>query len=524
MKAKSVFAGIAILAVVMLLLSLSGVARLWRANPGDLTAGVSSKPMAAKFLPKRSPLVASLLVNPDRLVRYVQTQVAPSDRRSVSQEVRHLEQYLQRAWLLNYQRDLQDWLDQEITIAVTSTDLDRDPTNGNQPGYLLALASKDINLTKQQIDRFWQAQAGRDLEFEQYQGVSIIALKPNPKQNLAGAVFGKFALFANDPRVIRNAINDLQVPELALSNLPQYAQGLSHLSSHSIGVAFVNGAELGTEHLLPDLPVETWAEQLQAGMTVAVGLTPEGLRAETILGLAQPTKFSSVPVPSLGISELVAGQVSHWVGYDLPRTWLELKQTLADYPAIAPGLEQISTTLDQQIGVKFEQDILPWLDGAYALAWQPTKNGKPDWLLAVENHAGVDQAIAHLDQVAHEQAHLTVGEVQVNQQTLTVWTQLEAVRGKQNSNLTGSVVTVHTKTPKYTILASSVEAINRALTLEPETLPLPANTLGYAYIQPQLLPLPLPQQIKAINLVAIAPQADDPATIRRGEIWLTLGK
>lgn len=528
MKAKSVFAGIGILAVIMLLLSLSGISRFWQANPGDLTAGVSSRPMAAKFLPKRSPLVASLLVNPEQLIRYVQTRVMPSDRHYVSQEVRQIKQYLEQEWLLDYQQDVEGWLDQEITLAVTSTDLDRDPSNGNQPGYLLALASKNIELTKQKMDAFWQRQAVRDLEFEQYQGISIIGIKPNLNRNLSGAVFGKFALFANDPRVIRNAINDLQVPELALGSLPQYVQGLSQVTSHPIGIAFANGAELELQDLFASLGwamgTDDWLKELQAGMTVAVGLTPQGLQAETILGLAQPTKFSPVPVQALGISELVSGEISHWVGYDLARTWRELTETLSDYPSLSPVLTQISTRLDQGIGVKFEQDILPWLDGAYALAWQPNPKGNPDWLLAVENHEGVDQAIAHLDQVAHEQAHLTVGEVLVNQQPLTVWTQLETVKGRQQSKLTGSVVTVHTKTDKYTILASSIEAVNRALQLRPETLSLPTNALGYAYIQPQILPFQLPRQVKAINLVAIAPEENDPATIRRGQIGITLGR
>jgi len=40
---------------------------------------------------------------------------------------------------LDYRRDIQPWLG-EITLAVTTIDIDRDAQNG-QPGYLMALAT-----------------------------------------------------------------------------------------------------------------------------------------------------------------------------------------------------------------------------------------------------------------------------------------------------------------------------------------------------------------------------------------------
>jgi Protein of unknown function (DUF3352) len=542
MKAKSVFIGIAILAAIMLLFSFSSVSNLWSASPGNLLAGVNSKPMAAKFLPKRSPLVTSFLVNPDRLARYIQINLPPNERRELSSEIARLKQTLRQQWLLDYDQDLRPWLDQEITLAVTSPDLDRNPENGWQPGYMLALASKDLPLTKSKIDQFWQTQAvnGIDLEFEQYQGVSVIATKPNAENSLAGAVFGKFALFANDPRVIRNAINDLQVPELSLSSLSDYQQGIERLEASPINLSFVNASDLGAwgQQFLPanlNLGSADFAKDFRGGITIGLGLTNDGLRAETILSLDQPTKFSTVSAHDLQVAKFVSGGISHLAGYDLNRTWQELKQTLEVYPSVTAAFNQMTAQLDGRVGVKFEQDILPWLNGAYALGLSFTNPLSPDWLLAVENREGVDAAITHLDQVAHEQAKLTVGEVTVRGQTLTVWTKLEAM-GKSSANLTGSVVTVHTKTPEYTLLGSSVDAIYQALTPKIKkqsnnsnqsgvSIDLPSGAEGYAYIDRQFpLPLSLPTQIKSLSLIAIAPQKEDPATIKRGQILIELGK
>ena len=142
MKFKPVFVGIAVIGVLLLVLSLSTVGKILAANPRDLLTGVKSQPLATKFLPKRSPLFVSFLVNPEKLGLFAQLAAKPSDRSNVNHALGNLKQQLQQNWLLDYDRDIQPWIDKEITLAVTDADLDDQPANGQQAGYFVSFGDQ----------------------------------------------------------------------------------------------------------------------------------------------------------------------------------------------------------------------------------------------------------------------------------------------------------------------------------------------------------------------------------------------
>ena len=77
-------------------------------------------------------------------------------------------------WLLNYQRDLQPWLGDEITLAITSLDYDRNLDNGTQPGYLLATATRNTQLAQESLNDFYSELD--NLQIQEYKGANIISL------------------------------------------------------------------------------------------------------------------------------------------------------------------------------------------------------------------------------------------------------------------------------------------------------------------------------------------------------------
>jgi len=85
--------------------------------------------------------MVSLLVNPDRLESFLAAR--PGQRRRARQELNQKTNLLANTGL-DYQRDIQPWLGDEITLAVTTIDIDRDEQNGRQPGSLMALATKTV--------------------------------------------------------------------------------------------------------------------------------------------------------------------------------------------------------------------------------------------------------------------------------------------------------------------------------------------------------------------------------------------
>jgi hypothetical protein len=143
MKFRSFLTVLAGVVLVLLLVSAGGFYWLVGRNPIRLLSNEQGTvPGAAIFVPKQAPVMASLLLNPDQLEAFQLVSTPPAERRNVRQEIAQLKQSLLATTGLDYERDVQPWLGQEITLAVTTLDIDRDTANGQQPGYLMAIATQ----------------------------------------------------------------------------------------------------------------------------------------------------------------------------------------------------------------------------------------------------------------------------------------------------------------------------------------------------------------------------------------------
>lgn len=158
MKLRSFFSVLAATVVVLLLIGGGGWLWLLAHSPLTLLQGRQVAPSAAIFIPRQAPAMVLLLVNPDRLVALRQALAAPGARRRSRSELNQLSQMLASTGL-DYETDIRPWLGQEITLTVTTLDINRQPENGQQPGYLLALETRDVEETQPFLQRFWNRSA-----------------------------------------------------------------------------------------------------------------------------------------------------------------------------------------------------------------------------------------------------------------------------------------------------------------------------------------------------------------------------
>ena len=558
MKIKPVFVGIAVLGMLLLLLSLSTVAKVLRASPRSVLAGVKAQPLAVNLLPKRSPAFISFLVNPDKLGLFTQLAAQPSDRADVRHELDNLKQQLRQNWLLDYERDVKTWLDQEITLAVTDLDLDNQPANGLQSGYLLAFVAKDVDLAKTTIADFWQRLAlnGNDLGFEQYQGVSILSTSViNDKPAIAGTTLGKFVLFANDPKVLRAVINDLQSPSLALTSLDSYRDRIAQIDTGKIAIAYVNLGELGEE-----IPKES--------LLMSLSVDKAGIRAKTSLALEnsgkleakaesldhKSTKPKSSQKSTANIAKAIPSGSSVIIGNNLGQTLQSLQNSLS------PELQKaITRAILGNTDIQFDRSTLAWAQDDYAIALLPKPNSDPDWLLVakVKDAKTSETAIASLDDLARTK--LTVGEISLKAQPVKVWTKLTAIPSSSNLSVSGTVVAAHALIPNYIYLSNSLTVLESALTLQDKqaiatsktfktiTAKLSSDRQTYGYIDKNFdldwlktsLPIllrntdgtnkisqtigsfPLQQILKHLDIISFA-STSNKANIENGELFLLL--
>ncbi|TAO05627.1 MAG: DUF3352 domain-containing protein [Phormidium sp. SL48-SHIP] len=505
-----------------------------------------SEPAAALFLPKDAPLVMSLFTNPQKLQDLRQLRTPLRQRGQAKAEFERLKASLLTDTNLDYERDIEPWLGEEITLAVTTPDLDRNPKNGTQPGYLLALAVRDGERSREFLDLFWQNKAvsGRELRFEQYKGVNLIYSRktrpptgdglqlkdfnPFAKESAgewSSAVVGdRFVLFANAPQVLRKAINDAQVADLNLQGSPTYQKAIARLDQQRIGLVLADVPQLsgwlGGDSVKPD-------SKLPDTLAIGLGLSRQGLLADTVW--TSNNDDSSVPPdldhPVAALNYIPDDSAVVLAGQDLASRWRRLAQAVSGGDLLSRLLTQPLAELESRWGISLEEEIFSWVTGDYALALLPNVDQDGlDWIFVAEdppnNQSQSQAAIERLDAAAAANGYSVGPFTLKDQHRILAWTRLMTREGKTTEGnlrlrLEADVLGVRGQLNDYRLLASSIEAIDWAYTsprrnsllangqFRKELPLLPHENDGYFYLNWQQSQGPLRQQLPFLRVLEL---------------------
>lgn len=580
MKLSSFFKAMAAGVLALLLIGAGGCNWLKSQNPMTvLRGGEAENPAAAIFVPKQAAVMVSVLVNPDRLA-----EISPGNRGRAREQLDKIKQSLLANTDLDYRRDIQPWLGDEITLAVTTPDIDSDLQNGKQPGYLLAVTTKDPNKSREFVELFWQkrAIALTQLVYEQYQGVNLIysnqqtgtipqqevknsqlrADTPSPPLQtpnyLASAVVGdRFILFANSPKVLRDAINNVQA-NLSLNNDPSYQQALQKLTSSRIVLSFVNLPALAKWIGSKDASSNGLTQQPYQGLAIALAPNQEGLLADTALLAASEQQIAARP-PALqepvgALQYIPANSGFAVAGTNLNQFWNQLSSSLQSNDTLSQLLNQSVATLSNRWGIQLPEEIFRWVEGEYALALLPrTGRDYPDWIFVADKSAAkAEKGIEHLDAVARQQG-FSVGSLPLEDKNISAWTKLTTTIASKDGKDTSPVVLnaqvqgVHATAGKYEIFTTSIEAMDQALKAADNSLiasdkfkqaiaALPQPNDGYLYLDWGASQTYLERQLPIIRVVELIGQPlfsnlrsltvssyGSEAGLQRSKIFLQLG-
>jgi hypothetical protein len=503
-------------AIALIVAAIAGFYWFFAKSPVNIVAS-NSQPSAAIFISKLSPVTVSLLVNPDKLKSF-----------DSSGELSKLKTSLLAKSGIDYKQDIQPWLKDEITLAVTTLDIDRDPENGRQPGYLMALATSKPEKSQEFLQLLFSKRvlAGANLATEEYQGAKVIYDSSLPESDsLAGAVVDNFVLFANNPKVLRDAINNVQAPDLNLLSSSQYQKAIEQIPKGSLATVFLN-LPLVAQWQGLDLPEPTYDSE-----TVAFTLNPQGILAETsFLTSSEVTPTSSPlskPVGALQYIPASAGFVisgSHLDNLgnsDLAKLWTQAKTAISGSGTdIISRLVQPLADVQKSQGINLGQDIFSWVQGEYAVALIPrTGQSIPDWVFVTEKSENVPEAIGRLDAIASSQG-LSTNTINLDKQKVVAWTELitttQKADGKNKPSFTveANVKGVHTTSGNYEIFTSDLATIYEVFTTKDKSLinnrnfqdtiaTIPQPNQGYIYLDWARSKNLVEQQIPILKLLEL---------------------
>jgi hypothetical protein len=462
-----------------------------------------SQPGAAIFVSKLSPAMVSLLISPEAFEK-----IEPNG------EFSQIKNSLLAKSNLDYQEDIKPWLSNEITLAVTTIDIDHDPENGLQTGYLMAVATAKPEKSREFLELLFskRAFAGNDLGIERYKGVKVIYDHPeyspdvkiqNSKSkiqnNLAGAVVNNFVLFANHPQVIKEAINNLQAPNLNLISSPAYQKATQQIAKNSVAVTFLN------------LPmVSKWqglelAESTYHSQMLSFVLNPQGLLTESAFFTSSEISPPSLPlsqpvgalkyIPDSTALAIAGANLRNLENSDLAKLWKQSTATI--YGSSEDGtfrLLQPLVEIQKTWGLNLSEDIFSWVGGEYALALLPnTENTIPNWVFVLEKTPELSTGIARLNNIASSSG-FNVSSLTLDQQKVSAWTELTATsENNQSIHVDAKIRGVHTTLGNYEIFSSDLKTLKAVLSQKQKSLRenpkfktaiagIPQPNQGYIYL------------------------------------------
>lgn len=523
MKLRSFFSFLVVGVFALLALSAGGFYWLTTQTPLNLlNGGPTNTPAAAVFVSKQAPLLVSMLVNPDRIEALRQVFATPAERSRSHAEFEQIKKSLLANTNLDYSRDIQPWIGDEITFAIATPDIDRDRNNGQQTGFLLALSSRNSDRSQQFLDSYWKKQSATTklVKSEQYKGIQLTykelptinqksqSISPlnrlnlpssNLPSNFATALIGdsydlknnhNFVLFANDPKVLRDAIDHLEVANLNLNNSPEYQKALQQLTQGRIALGFVN---------IPQPEIEKNPQVSLNSLGVAVGVNRRGLVAETALVTSpENTTIPKLSEPVQALQYIPSASPFAVASTDLNNFWTDLSSTVSTNPEVSKLADRTLADIQTAWGLNLPQDIFNWVKGEYALAMIPGLSNSSDWIFAAETSADSQKAIARLDEIARSKEY-SIGSFTLRNQKITAWTQLTTNPNYGSENKRKSAIETEAKgvratVGKYEIFTTSPEAMDEALKaaetgslvanqdFQTSIEPLPTSNDGYFYL------------------------------------------
>ena len=248
MKARPFLALILAVSTVAFGLGLSGWWLVVRQGPLALAHHPLSMPRAAQFVPRQAPLSLYLLADGEGLSSYARAVAPPRRRRAAAAAIDRLRDGAFAAAGLDYPSELASWLAPDITLAIIEGSRPSiDPGGGNplppEPGWLLALSSRDHLGARQFLQRFWQVRslAGADLQVSSYRGMGLISGRGNLMGNVpvplaTALVDDDLVLIASGRGVMEQALDVSQIDELNQAGQRGLAEQLEAMGQ---GTAFL---------------------------------------------------------------------------------------------------------------------------------------------------------------------------------------------------------------------------------------------------------------------------------------------
>jgi hypothetical protein len=343
----------------------------------------------------------------------------------------------------SYERDIQPWVGDEITVAFLASQSSPPPDDSEEPSILepqqnpqtavMVLPIADPVQAQQILAEQSATPTERD-----YQGIQIREFQGADETYSAAVLDNRLLVVATESDAIEQII-DTSRGEASIAQTPGYGQAFRQVSaSQPFMRLYVNApaaraiANAGSAQALP--PQNLTPLQNNQGIAATVTLEPEGLRFQGIAWLDPESETvyqvenGADRMPSL----LPAETLMMTSGGNLQRLWQDYSQRAEANPVSPLSPENLRSGLQNLTGLNLDEDLIPWMGGEFALAVveippgaEPgTGSTRAGVLVMVQasDRPAADAALARLDELVGDRYRFQIQETAIDGQPVVQWT------------------------------------------------------------------------------------------------------
>lgn len=335
------------------------------------------------------------------------------------------------------------------------------------------------------------------------------------------ALPGGYAAMSATPDPLKRLVDGWN-GEGSLASNPSFQKTLRHPNfARSLVVGYVNLARVEDLNLSSSslarlgyfpFPVQsvtalaTAFKSLAGTASTADGflwIQSQGIQGEANIHYATPQPAIAElfpPNPSQALVQIPAASYLSISGHQFGQGWNSLIETANIDPSLNAAIAGTQQFVRELTGLDIEQDVVPWLDGEYALFSFPTNRGlfnvptKTNFglglTLQTSDRPAAEAALAKLDQFARSisKEGIRVSNRQIEGQTVVSWEAREPqtrqqvsifARGWVNEN---TLVLTSGAGPLEELLPKPYLSLTQAANFSTATRTLPATNQGYFYV------------------------------------------
>lgn len=401
-------------------------------------------PAGVRAVPQTAVAAVTLSTDPEQWEELRQFGT-PETQTAVDEKLAEWRDRWLNQYNLSFAEDIAPWVGPEITVAWVP---DTESVPDNEAGTVVVGGQRRLMLLPiadpeaAQISAEALPLGTASSRVVEYRGITLNEFVPTSGEEtdavLVGLLGTRLILVAEDKTVAQQAIDAYKGGE-NLADVAGYRRSFEHIGvAQAFSKLYVNvpaATQLLAQTSQPTLP-DTLVENFQEsrGLAATIVLETQGIQARSMswFGDDSDRTYVNTNVPARLPEYLPRDTLVFASGGNFQQFWQDLSDRHNWGALTALNPDNLSLALQGSTGLTLEEDLLPWMEGEFALALVPPSPSAKDntplpnpslvTLVQVSDRPQAEQAFARLDEVVENRYRFTISNEPEGKIELVRWT------------------------------------------------------------------------------------------------------